>query len=142
MLSRSEITPISIALMLIVTLSGCFNTITKPTRFIGKVIDSSTMQPINDGYLIFLGERFTGIYKYAVSSDTVYLDSEGKFDGTITSDEEGIISISILLVAKKTGISDLLHLDMASTDCSPNSCSNITPGKKYTFDIKVTWPPD
>ncbi len=123
-----------------ILLTGCLN-IAKPTRFIGKVIDSSSDQPIVDGYLLFIGERNTGIYKYPVSIDTVYLDSEGKFDWTVANDNEGVNSISILVTATKPGTSEPLNLD--NTNCSPyNSCYNFTPGKKHTFDIKVTWPPD
>jgi len=57
MLTRSSITSISIALILLLTISSCLNNITKPTRFIGKVIDSSSNEPIRDGSLIFVGSK-------------------------------------------------------------------------------------
>jgi hypothetical protein len=59
----------------------------------------------------------------------------------VITDHEGIISIGILVVARQTEAGELPKL--GPTDCSPyNSCYNFTPGKKHTFDIKVTWPPD
>ena len=131
-----------VSILLLATGCFLFDPTEKPTSFSGKVIDSATRSPISDGYLVFVGERYYSIYLRPVTRDTVPLTNEGKFDWKVVPNEEGLHSIGVFLVAKRdASVGSSIYLQ-EYMDCSPYDCFNFPAGKKYKFDIKVTWPPD
>ncbi|MBN7801803.1 hypothetical protein J0A67_13095 [Algoriphagus aestuariicola] len=128
-------------LLSFILLSGCFN-ITKPTRFIGKVIDSSTNAPILEGSLIFVGTKLNVVNYILTTRDTIHLDAEGNFDWTLTPDDEGIPFIEVFVLARQAHNSEPIYLTTEFLDCSPYVCHDFAPGKTYRFDLEVTWPPE
>lgn len=128
----------------ILFLSGCWDlsNTEEPTRFVGKVINKDTNQPIIDGLVYFWGYRLLPVNSIIEVKDSVEIDSEGNFDFTLRPDEEKIAFVDLNISIKTDSIRDFVHSTTGDLriDCSPYNCRDFDTGNSYKFDIIVTVP--
>lgn len=109
------------------------------TRFKGRVIEANNLS-LDSVKLVFISGKSEFLDYRIIRIDTVNLFSDGDFEFTINSRDEGINTIGITLAVEKDDNSRDAALDFELYNCFPYDCKDFEIGKKYEFNITVTLP--
>lgn len=136
---KSISSEILVAFVTVLFFGGCIDFTKDHTRFKGRVIESNNLS-LDSVNLIFISGKSEFLDYRIIRIDTVNLNSDGNFEFTINSKEDGINTIGITLALERGDNFRDVALDFELYNCLPYDCKDFEIRKNYEFNISVTLP--